>query len=351
MELFPPFGEIWEKAKSSWRVALTLFVGWFLYEVIIHAFFSWFNEHLWQWLGHMNITSIIIRWTGDNPIQFLIILAVFYCLFVIIGAQFKKTVPSEPIAEKEPIKPEKLENDFMSLKEACDRLIEEKYNIFGPSISDAFDKLYPNKQYLECARYFAEVDTIYGNSPSQFFKEHRPISNDKFTLGYIKFEQGELVLYGPGNYVGKTPEYIALAIKATNLIQDIKAIIESMVVPLSTAIQYLYDECDQNPILKKYIKEQLGGDYKSRNEIWNDLADHFVEYTIISFYGKGKYSTEFRKIHIRNHLGNYEFYDEASSVSLYDVNEQYTNISIDKRFVRGTIEMIKQRMISIITET
>jgi hypothetical protein len=57
MELFPS-EKIRAKFQQSKWIAVGIFVGRFLRETVLHAFFSWFNDKLAQWIGPMNIVGL-----------------------------------------------------------------------------------------------------------------------------------------------------------------------------------------------------------------------------------------------------------------------------------------------------
>lgn len=232
------------------------------------------------------------------------------------------------------------DGDFISLKEACDRLKEEQNRRFGESIDSDFQSLDTYKLYNTLANYFVEVDDIYGKSPSSSFREWRTINKDKILLGEIKLEEGELVLYGPGNYVGKTPEYIGLALKKANLIEDIGKIIANFFMSLKEAVQKLYDKSNERPLFKRFIEKSITGQFPTRNEVWRVLANHFVSNSSIDIYGKDKYSSELRIIN-KGQFGSMYFDNEASDLYMLDGKEPvYTDISVKKEEVERAITEI-----------
>jgi hypothetical protein len=88
MEFFPSLDKVLFVFRKSIWIGLALLVLWLLWEAALHAFFAWFNEQLARRVGPMIATIIV--WTKNHPIQFLLLIMVFYCFFVIIGAQLSK---------------------------------------------------------------------------------------------------------------------------------------------------------------------------------------------------------------------------------------------------------------------
>ena len=199
----------------------------------------------------------------------------------------------------------------------------------------------PNEHYNMLTNYFVEVDDIYGNSPSPSFPEWRPINKHKFTLGEIKIEEGELVFYGPGHYVGKTAEYIRLAIKTNNLTEDIDKIILTLYIPLNVVIQQLYDECEKDSKLIGHISNK----YTSHNELFNALASYFQRICLIPvIYGKDIKSGELRQI-TKDEFSRMYFDDEGSSLYYHsDKRKKYTDLYIKRENYWEAIEGVKEEL-------
>src|SRR5208337_5598457 len=87
------------------------------------------------------------------------------------------------------------DDNFLSLKEACDKLDKEKRKrgISTEYMRIALTDL--NTHYSRLTKYFVEVDTIYGKSPSSAFVEWRIINKTKFNSGEVRMENGGIVLY------------------------------------------------------------------------------------------------------------------------------------------------------------
>lgn len=182
-----------QKLLFLWKDILFWPVGEILSLLGIIRLLDWFG--FWEKWG-IKIMMAPIPWQTE-----VIITLVVFIILIIISAY-------RSISRIEKEKNLLQDDNFMSLKEACDMLKEEKEGRFGTFQIDIIDSLNPNQQYDKLGRYFIEVDDIYGKSPSSIFLGWKTINNDKFYTGAIKIEKGELVFYGPGNYVGKTPEYI-----------------------------------------------------------------------------------------------------------------------------------------------
>ncbi len=229
---------------------------------------------------------------------------------------------------------------FMSLKEACEKLNEGLSKLYGDSYARDFDSLRPHEQLSDLVKYFVEVDDIYGKSPSQSFTDWIIINKAKFILGEIKIEEGEMVFYGPGNYVDKTPDYVSLAIRKGNVTDDINNIIDSFFILLKDATEQLYNECRKRPLCNRFLEEHIVGQFTTRNEAWRVLADHFVYNSSINIYGKDKYSTELKEIN-KDRFGSLYFNNEASDLFIFDSKEPtYTGISVKKDEVKRAIREI-----------
>jgi len=234
--------------------------------------------------------------------------------------------------------------NFMSLKEACDKLNKEKYNRFGYSIDGIMvEQSDVNTHYSRLTKYFVEVDTIYGKSPSAFV-EWRTIDKAKFTSGKVKMEQGELVLYSAGTNADKTTEYIGLAIQKDNLSKDIDKIMLDLYIPLREVMQKFYDECENDPILSPiiaYVEVKL----LSHNGLLNILAFYLTYKYFLPVYGRNIQSDKLMPIHIDQINGMY-FDNEGSSLYSYrDRVKKYTDLYIKKdSFWEFASEVFKQEL-------
>ena len=104
-----------------------IFLGWFVLEVLHHAFFEWFNKQMAHEVGPMmHFGGAIINWAAGNPILFFVIMVSFYCLFVIVGAQ---------------ITPFQWPWGMISLKEASQNLYDE---LITSNMSNNFKQLFVN---------------------------------------------------------------------------------------------------------------------------------------------------------------------------------------------------------------
>ena len=89
-----------------------------------------------------------------------------------------------------------------------------------------------------------------------------------------------------------------------------------------------------------FIKEHITGQFTSRNEAWNVMADHFAYNSSIKIYGKDKYSAELREIS-KDEFSSLHFVDEASFLcTLGSKDPKYTDISVRKDEVEKAIEEI-----------
>lgn len=235
--------------------------------------------------------------------------------------------------------------NFLSLKEACDKLVEEENKILTLPTGIRQKRLFnPNEYYDEYAKYFAEVDTILGNSPSDQLTQRRYIAENKFLHGKIKIERGELSLYNAGNY--DSPEYVALVIKNENLMTDIEKIILLLTKPLNEIINYIYDLCQSDELLYRFVQINIKGLFNSKEEIINCLAKHYSQKTCFLIYGENISSRE-KKLISKNSLNNMYFEDGGSS--LYDISTKepkYINLFIRRRdydnaILHATIEFKK----------
>ena len=212
MELFPS-DKIRATFQTSKWVALGLFIVWLLRETILHAFFSWFNDKLVQWIGHINIVSVIIKWTGDNPIQFLIILGVSYCLFIIIGAQL---FPFYPLG-------------MVPLKKASQRLYGQLRS--DPDTVKYFDSLAAREAW-EKGRD-EELNLLGGhfafNTSIDIYGRRHDFTNlekiDKYLFNESVIKDGASALWRFGY---REPEFIDLTIKKRDLRKAINEIIAYM---------------------------------------------------------------------------------------------------------------------------
>ncbi|MGA9755051.1 MAG: hypothetical protein WBV23_07895 [Desulfobaccales bacterium] len=242
-------------------------------------------------------------------------------------------------SELDLLRQEHNKEDFISLKEACENLKEELDRIYGYSLGRTLESLRPHEQLVYLSKYFVEVDDIYGKRSSSSFTDWEKISKDKLTLGEIKVE-GELVLYGAGNYVGKEPDYIDLAFKKKNLSENIEKIRRSIFIPLKEAVQQLYIECERRPLCNSFLKEHIMSEFTSPNDVWDYLAELYFQCTSIPIYGKDTYSNELREID-KSCIGNMYFEDEVSSLYiLIGKKQQYTELSIRRDEVERAIKEI-----------
>lgn len=87
MEFFPSHKDIFGAVKKSWGLAFALLLLWLISGTLEHAFFEWMNYLLKRESGFIihNII-LVINLIGSNLILSFLILAGFYCFFVVIIA-------------------------------------------------------------------------------------------------------------------------------------------------------------------------------------------------------------------------------------------------------------------------
>lgn len=305
-------------------------------QLLLHSYKNWFASiNLILFLATLcnkQIAEILQRhWQGISPLWSLVFIGILVAWSIMVAIYERdKEVYSTYKASDEKL--EQLQDyNFMSLKEACDAFHEDKISIFGQSSSDIEAVYRPTYLYNKYTKYFANVDTIYGYSPSGHFKERRIISEDKFIVGTIKIEEGELVLYGPGNYVGKTPEYVGLAIKKDNLKDDIEKIIINLTIPLSNIIQTLYEECQEHYLLNKFLDIYIRNISINKNDILNQLARQYAYISVFLIYGEDSYTNERKQIP-KEIINNLWFADGGSSLrSSYDNELKYIKLFIKSK--------------------
>jgi hypothetical protein len=210
MELFPS-DKIRAKFKSAKWPALALLVGWFLWEALLHAIFSWFNEHMAKWLGHMNVFGTIIKWTGDNPILFLISLGVSYCLFVIIGAQ---------------ITPFHWPWGMIPLKEAAQNLYDK---LITSNMADNFTHLFVNpaeshNEVLNSLGDFLANENISIYGKPRHSTKMIEIKNLQQKLGDMEFRDGATCLC----FLHKSEAFTDLHIKKNDAIKASGRVMDKM---------------------------------------------------------------------------------------------------------------------------